>query len=244
MIFRRRSRNSDENEELETFESDEELAEDLDDEDEPEDEDPAVQRPRGPWDRDETSADEGEDGYIDLGGLVIKGATGVELRLQVENQQGSVAAVMLAAPDGGLELKAFASPRSGGIWREVRADIAAEAARMGGTVTESDGEFGTEVLLKVPIRTPDGRSGSQTSRIVGVEGPRWLLRGTFLGKAATQPDPEGALETAFRDVIVVRGGEPMAPREMIPMQMPAQAQSQLTAGQGGDGPPADQGTVD
>jgi len=190
-----------------------------------------VARPRGPWDREETSADDGDDSYVNLGGLVVKGVEGVELRLQVEDQQGTVAAVMLAGPDSGLELRAFAAPRSGGIWDEVRADIAAEATRVGGTVTETDGEFGTELTLKVPVQTPDGKQATQASRIVGVEGPRWLLRGTFLGKSALRPDPEGPLESAFRDVIVVRGNEPMAPRGMIAMQMPAHAQAQLTAEQ-------------
>jgi len=186
-----------------------------------------VPRPRGPWDREETSADEEDDSYIDLGGLVVKGVEGIELRLQVEDQEGTVAAVMLAGPVSGLELRAFAAPRSGGIWDEVRSDIAAEATRLGGTATESDGEFGTELTLKVPVQTPDGKQATQPSRIVGVEGPRWLLRGTFLGSSALEPDPDGTLETAFRNVIVVRGGDPMAPRDMIRMRMPAQAQAQL-----------------
>jgi hypothetical protein len=77
----------------------------------------------------------------------------------------------------------------------------------------------------VPIQTPDGRQGTQTSRIVGVDGPRWLLRGTFLGRSAIEPDPEGVLESAFRDVIVVRGTGPMAPRDLIPMQMPTQIEA-------------------
>lgn len=186
-------------------------------------------RPRGPWDRDETKLDEQQDGYIDLGGLVVRGVEGIELRLQVEDQEGTIAAVMLAGPDAGLEVRAFAAPRNGGIWDEVSKDIAAEAVRRGGTATEVDGEFGTELTLSVPVDLPDGRQAVQPSRIVGVEGPRWLLRGTFLGRSALQPDPEGALESAFRDVIVVRGNEPMAPRDMIAMRMPPQAQAQIVA---------------
>jgi Protein of unknown function (DUF3710) len=186
-------------------------------------------RSRGPWDRDETDVDQSDDSYVDLGGLVVKGIEGAELRLQVEDQQGTIAAVLLAAPESGLELRAFAAPRSGGIWDEVRADIAAEATRLGGTATETDGEFGTELTLMVPVQTPDGKQAKQPSRIVGVEGPRWLLRGTFLGKSALHPDPEGLLESAFRNVIVVRGNDPMAPRDMIRMQMPAVAQAQLLA---------------
>jgi hypothetical protein len=196
-----------------------------------------VERPRGPWDREETTVDQEDDSYIDLGGLVVKGVEGLELRLQVEDQEGTIAAVMLAGPDSGLELRAFAAPRSGGIWDGVRADIAAEAARLGGTVNEVDGEFGTELTLAVPVTTPDGKQATQPSRVVGVEGPRWLLRGTFLGRSVHQPDPEGPLETAFRSVIVVRGDEPMAPRDMIKMRMPAQAQAQLMAQQQEPGDP-------
>ena len=216
MIFRRRSADKREPNEVDPQDAELDELDDLE-----------VDRPRGPWDRTETDVDEGDDGYIDLGGLVVKGVEGAELRLQVEDQQGTIAAVMLAGPESGLELRAFAAPRSGGIWDEVRADIAAEATRLGGTATESDGEFGTELTLKVPVQTADGKQATQPSRIVGVEGPRWLLRGTFLGKSALKPDPEGPLESAFRNVIVVRGNDPMAPRDMIRMQMPAQAQAQL-----------------
>lgn len=177
-------------------------------------------RPRGPWDRSETDADAAGEGYIDLGGLIVKGHPGLELRLQVDEQAQSVASVLLAGPNSGVELRAFAAPRYDGIWDEVRQDIAAEATKRGGTATERDGEYGVELTLVVPIQTPDGKQATQTSRIVGVEGPRWLLRGTFLGKSATQPDPDGEVESAFRDVIVVRGAGPMAPRDLIPMTVP------------------------
>jgi hypothetical protein len=177
-------------------------------------------RPRGPWDRAEFAGDADDPSYIDLGGLVVRGAPSLELRLQVDEQAEEVTSVLLAGPESGVELRAFAAPRYEGIWDEVRQDIAAEAAKLGGTATEADGEFGTELRLVVPIQTPDGRKATQTTRVVGVDGPRWLLRGTFLGKSATAPDPDGLVETAFRDVIVVRGEGPMAPRDMIPMRVP------------------------
>jgi hypothetical protein len=180
-------------------------------------------RPNGPWDRSETTADADDTSYLDLGGMIVRGAPDLELRLQVDEQTQAVSAVMLAGPQSGLELRAFAAPRHDGIWDEVRADIAAEAAKHGGTATEQDGEFGTELAVVVPVQTPDGKQATQTSRIVGVDGPRWLLRGTFLGKSAVQPDPDGVVEQAFRDVIVVRGDGPMAPREAIAMTMPEQA---------------------
>jgi Protein of unknown function (DUF3710) len=179
-----------------------------------------VARPHGPWDRTETDADSEDDGYIDLGGLIVRGRPGLELRLQVDEQAEEVSSVLLAGPESGVELRAFAAPRYDGIWDEVRQDIAAEAAKRGGTASERDGEFGVELTLVVPVQTPDGKQATQTSRVVGVDGPRWLLRGTFLGKSAGQPDPAGIVESAFRDVIVVRGSGPMAPRDLIPMTVP------------------------
>lgn len=183
-----------------------------------------VERPRGPWDRSETTADQDDDRYVDLGGLVIKGAEGFELRLQVDETTQLVSALLLAGPESGLELRAFAAPRTAGIWDDVRKELASEAARLGGSATELDGEFGTELKMVVPLQTPDGRSATQLSRVVGVDGPRWLLRGTFLGQSAVAADPDGVIEGCFRDVIVVRGDQPMSPREMIAMTLPPQAQ--------------------
>ncbi len=177
-------------------------------------------RPDGPWDRSETDADEQDPHYIDLGGLVVRGREGLELRLQVDEQTQTVSSVLFAGPESGLELRAFAAPRHEDLWDDIRADIAAEAAKRGGTATETEGEYGTELKVVVNVKTPDGRNATQASRIVGVNGPRWLLRATFLGKSAAVADPTGVLESTLRDVIVVRGDAPMAPRVMLPLTMP------------------------
>lgn len=224
MIFRRRRSDGDQDpEELEG----QDAVDELDDPDAFDD--LAVARPNGPWDRAETDADSSEGEYIDLGGLVIRGIEGVEVRLHVEDQAGTVAAALLVTPEAALELRAFAAPRSEGIWADVRADIVAEAERHGGKVDEIDGEFGVELHVEVPVSTQTGQQGLQISRVVGVDGPRWLLRGNFLGKAAVEPDPDGPLEQAFRNVIVNRGDEPMAPRDPITMHMPVEAQAQIEA---------------
>jgi uncharacterized protein DUF3710 len=223
VIFRRRRRSDDADDALESVEPD-----DIDELD--------TERPRGPWDRSETDADTTDPDYLDLGGLVVRGRPTLEVRLQVDEATAAVGGVLLAMPESGLELRAFAAPRSSGIWDDVRADIAAEAGRQGGTATELDGEFGTELKVVVPVVLPDGRAATQISRIVGVDGPRWLLRGTFLGRSAEEPDPEGELESAFRDVIVVRGDAAMKPRDMLEMHMPQQVEIALgeELGEGAD----------
>lgn len=183
----------------------------------------APDRSRGPWDVSEVDGTEEDPTYVDLGGLLVKGRPGLELRLNSDRASGQIVAVLLAAQDGALEIRAFAAPRSGNIWDDVRADIVAEAKRLGGGVRERDGEYGPELDVVLPVAVDDGRQASQPSRIVGVQGPRWLLRGTFLGRPAVQPDPGGLLESALRDVVVVRGGEPMAPREALPLRLPSDA---------------------
>jgi hypothetical protein len=181
--------------------------------------------PEGPFDSSEVdpSALEGED-RIDLGALVITGLPGMELRLQVDEQSNEVQAVLLVLEDSALELRAFAAPKSSGIWSEVRREIAAEATRMGGTASEADGPFGTELVLVVPVQDPEGQIFSQTSRVIGIDGPRWLLRATVLGRAAVEPEAAPPMEKALRDVVVVRGSEPMAPRESLALRLPAGAQ--------------------
>jgi hypothetical protein len=60
--------------------------------------------------------------------------------------------------------------------------------------------------------------------VIGVDGPRWLLRATVLGRAAVEPDAALPMEETLRNAIVVRGDEPMAVRESLPLRMPPGAQ--------------------
>jgi Protein of unknown function (DUF3710) len=188
----------------------------------------------GPWDADEREVDPDDPSTVDLGGLIITGRPELELRLQTDQASGAVGAVMLVSKAGAVELRAFAASRSGGAWDEIRREIAAEASNRGGTATETDGPYGPELRVKVPVKTAEGRNATQTSRIVGIEGPRWLLRATYLGQAAGDPNPDDPLELAVRDVVVVRGGEAMAPREPIPLRLPHGAAPDGPAEAGGD----------
>jgi hypothetical protein len=188
---------------------------------------PVDARAEGPFDSTEVDASVLEDDErIDLGALVVTGMPGMELGLQVDEQSGVVQAVLLMLEDSALELRAFAAPRTSGIWDEVRQEIAAEASRMGGTATETDGPFGTELVLVVPVEDPEGQIFSQTSRVIGVDGPRWLLRGTVLGRAAVEADAALPMEETLRNTVVVRGDEPMAVRESLPLTLPPGAQPQ------------------
>lgn len=179
-------------------------------------------RAGGPWDSNEKSPGDDET-YIDLGSLIIKGRAGFNLQLPTDGDSDEIGSAVLMTEDSGLELRAFAAARSGGLWDEVRADLIEEVERLGGNYLALDGTFGPELQIRVPVKLPDGEDGFQPSRIIGVEGPRWLLRGTLLGDAALNPTDEGLLLEAFRETIVVRGSEPKAPREPLLIKVPAGA---------------------
>jgi hypothetical protein len=74
----------------------------------------------------------------------------------------------------------------------------------------------------LPARTPEGEQVTQPVRFVGIDGPRWFLRAVFLGRAAVEPDPEDVLHQLVRETIVVRGASAMAPRDPLPLTLPAQ----------------------
>lgn len=181
-------------------------------------------RPGGPWDSAEVTVDEEDPTKVDLGGLVVTGKPGIELRLQVDEASQQIAAVLLMGQEGAVELRPFAAPRNSDIWDDIRRQIAAETARRGGTATEAVGSYGKELAVVMPVKTPDGKSATQPSRVLGISGPRWLLRATFLGRPAVDPQEDGDVEGALRDVIVVRGNAPMAPGDPLPLTMPANAQ--------------------
>jgi hypothetical protein len=194
-----------------------------------EDPGPAGARAKGPWDITETDYDEDEGSKLDLGSLIVTPREGLDLQLQVDEQSGQVVAVVLAGAQGAVELRAFAAPRHGDIWDDVRQQIAAEVTRRGGTATEHEGPYGPELRVVLTMTGQDGRTGQQPSRVFGISGPRWLLRATLFGQPAIEPTEDGLVESALRDVIVRRGGEPHAPGEALPLTVPPAVAAQMQA---------------
>lgn len=183
-------------------------------------------RATGPRDHDEldpAAAGAGATPWVDLGSLLITPQQGMQLRVQVEESTERVQAVILAGPDGALEVMAFAAPRGGGLWDEVRPQIAADMARRGGTATEREGRWGTELDCRISVERGDGSPATQPSRIIGIDGPRWMLRASLLGRPAL--DPEAALrwEAVLADVVVRRGDAAMPVGDQLPIVLPPEA---------------------
>ncbi len=181
---------------------------------------PADVRTQGPWDVSEV---EGRDGRVDLGALWVRGVQGMELRLELDQQTQQVNAATAVLGDSALQLQAFAAPRSAGLWDDIRGEIAAAVESQGGTVEEHAGGLGAELRTRMPSAGPDGRTVFAPATFVGVDGPRWFLRGVLSGRAAIDEEAAGPLLDVLRAAVVVRGTEPMAPRELLALSLPQDA---------------------
>ncbi|MBW1595557.1 DUF3710 domain-containing protein [Streptomyces sp. JJ38] len=181
---------------------------------------PPAPRPDGPWDVSEVGKP--GEGRVDLGGLFVPGVEGMELRVEVAGDAIVAATVVLR--DSAVQLQAFAAPKREGIWDEIREEIAGGITKQGGVIDEIEGPLGWELRAQVPVKLPDGKGGVQVVRFIGVDGPRWFLRGVISGQGAVQPQAAGLLEQIFRDTVVVRGEAPMAPRDPIVLKLPQDAE--------------------
>ncbi|MDT4936643.1 MAG: hypothetical protein QOG80_314 [Pseudonocardiales bacterium] len=168
----------------------------------------------GPY--DERDAPEDDIARVDLGALRVPVTDGVDVRLEL-NEVQQVIGVTLAGADGHMQLGVFAAPRNEGIWDDVRPEIAASiSAQKGAPKERTDGPFGTELHGMVP-----GDGGAKVPvRFIGIDGPRWFLRATLVGAVATEQAKAARFERALRNVIVVRGNEPLPVRDAVPLQLP------------------------
>lgn len=176
-------------------------------------------RSQGPWDEEEMDTSKG---YIDFGAVRVKITDGLNMRLDVEQSTQQLVAVTLTHGSGVLQLQAFAAPKSTGLWEDIRREIARSVRRQGGTIEIVEGPLGRQLISRLPATTADGRPGFRVARFVGVDGPRWFLRGVFSGDAAINAESARKMEEIFRSVVVIRGEEPMAPRDLLAMKMPQQ----------------------
>lgn len=178
---------------------------------------------RGPWDAADRPVEDDDPERAHLGALSVPGHPETELRLQVEEESGGVVAVVMVAQDGALEIRPFAASRNHDMWAEVLPQIREDIGRQGGQVEEVEGPYGPALRTVVAAQSPEGESVRQPALLLGVNGPRWLLRVTAFGRPAVQWREDGLLERQLADVVVVRGTGPMAPGDMLPLTLPADA---------------------
>jgi len=178
---------------------------------------PADRETGGPFDLGEVP---GMRPYVDLGGIKIAPREGLQMRLEIDERAQRVVAVTLDYLDSVLQLQAFSAPKSTGLWHEVRHEIAQQLSAQGAEAREEFGEFGPELVTMSAVPAEQG-GGTRVARFIGVDGPRWLLRGVVMGRATVDADARTGINQLFREVVVVRGDQPMPPSELLPLTMPS-----------------------
>jgi Protein of unknown function (DUF3710) len=176
----------------------------------------------GPWDAGEPYP---ERERVDLGSLYVPVGPEHEIQLVMAEQHG--AWVTVRHGESEMQVQAFAAARRSALWDDVRAEIAAEVRGAGGQSEEQLGSFGVELMAQVPTEPGQLASDLRLVRFVGIDGPRWFLRGLFTGPAAAGGEPAGALEEVLRDIVVVRGEHPVPPRDLLELRLPPEAQQAL-----------------
>jgi peptidoglycan hydrolase-like protein with peptidoglycan-binding domain len=174
----------------------------------------------GPYDIED--APTGHD-RVDLGSLQIPSVEGVEVRVQA-NADGVIQQVVLGYQESVLQLGVFAAPRSEGIWDEVRTEIRKQLFADGVAAEEADGDYGVELRARVRQE-----QGFLDIRFIGVDGPRWMVRAVYQGKAAADPSSAGPLARCLAGLVVNRGKEAMPVREALPLRLPKEIADQARA---------------
>ncbi|HWD04848.1 MAG TPA: DUF3710 domain-containing protein [Amycolatopsis sp.] len=163
----------------------------------------------GPFD----VADAEDDGIprIDLGSVRVPVPDGSQVQVEMDPDVGGVRAVHVVTELGQITVSAYAAPGSGGLWREVGTELADQLRADGAKVTVGRGEWGLELSAIV---------GDVALRFVGVDGPRWMLRGVIAGPQSAAAQAPDALRAIVRKTIVDRGPSPMPVRTPLPITLP------------------------
>ncbi|MDR1766831.1 MAG: DUF3710 domain-containing protein [Propionibacteriaceae bacterium] len=176
-------------------------------------------RADGPFDYDEVELGDGQ--RIDMGALIVTPNEHIGLQLRVDKASGNVEAVAAIYRRSALEVSLLAAPAGRDITARLRRDLAEESVNDGATVEEEVGQFGPQLRVVAPVKGK--KNQFRVTRVWHVAGPRWVLRGVLVGDAAVEigesPD-EAVLAAFFRNLVVRRGNKPVAPGDLVPIQLP------------------------
>lgn len=217
MLRKKRDRTEPESEQPE----DEVVAEELVDEAE-DDPGEVYDRSAGPFDLSEVDEPDAEAAErLDLGCVQVPLLDGLEVRVEVDPDTERPAAITFVRSEGAVQIQVFAARKSGGGWDEARSDISRSLTNDGGLVDEKEGRFGTELYGTAYFTDEDGDQIEQRMRFVGVDGPRWMIRGVLLGAGAV-PEDAAPLEEVFCSLVIVRGDAAVPPGTPLEITLPEQ----------------------
>jgi hypothetical protein len=171
----------------------------------------------GPWDAEETWTPLGVD-RLDYGVLKVPRLEGA--RIQPLHAGERIVGVVVSLGDHALSLQVFKSP-SGPVWESVRPKAIRKVRNQGGSAEEAVSGFGPEVRARIPV-VRDGKQVLQPTRIIGCDGPGWLLRGVYGGPAALADAVDPRAHHLFTQTVVdlsAAGGQTDAVQELTAVEV-------------------------
>ena len=176
------------------------------------------------------------EGRLDLGSVLVPLPEAAQLQVEL-TETGVPSAVWVVTANGRFTIAAYAAPKTGGLWREVAAELADSLRNDGASVTIEDGRWGREVV----------GTGSGVVRFVGIDGYRWMIRCVINGSIESVDALTEQARNTLLDTVIRRGDTPLPVRTPLPVQLPEPMASQLreaAAAQGAPVPPVESSDAD
>jgi hypothetical protein len=161
---------------------------------------------------------------IDFGAIQLPMRDDVTYKLEVEASTNKIVALSVEHKGSILQLQAFSAPGIEGVWHEIRASLDQSILAQGGKTESVVGPLGPELNAQIP--TSDG--GTRLAKFIGVDGPKWFLRGVITGLALGDMLSMSHVIEIFRSAVIVRGGSPMPPKELLELVAPSGAQKSVS----------------
>lgn len=140
--------------------------------------------------------------------------------IQVEMGPDGPTMLHVATQYGRVTPVAFAAPTSGGLWEESAEEIKNGLESDGLDIHLEQGPWGSEVV---------GTTADMELRIIGFDGPRWMLRMTASGPAGSAEELANLARGVMARSFVSRGDNPMPAGQPLPVTLPAAMAEQIRA---------------
>lgn len=181
----------------------------------------SVEGTSGPFDGDSVDIEEFNfsdfaSGVLDLGSLKIPLPKGSQVQVEMGEQGPKMLHIVTTA--GRITPVAFAAPNSAGQWETASDEIAEGMTADGMPATFEQGPWGREVV---------GKGEKNTIRIIGVEGPRWMLRLTLATPNEKADEIIELGRAVAARVFVYRGAEPILAGNSLPVVLPPELVEQV-----------------
>jgi hypothetical protein len=133
-------------------------------------------------------------------------------------KDGSVAAVTVVRGNTAIQLQAFRA-LSDTSWATIREQLSRSLLKQGRLVEERVGRAGTELQTVVRVQGASGKD-RQTARVLGSDGPGWVLRGFVTGAGAEPDSTEDWPCTTFQGTVVRPPSAPQGTDRLIRLRWP------------------------